>query len=382
MRENPVLAALGAYPIAELQAIARGMRDAGEPLVDFSIGDPREPTPEFIRAAARHAIPEVSQYPTVRGLASLRRAVAGYVLRRFGVEVDPDTQVLPTSGSKEAIFTTPLAFIDRAAGDAGVHATPGYPIHERGMRFAGADAVGVRLSGDFVLRAGDIPKALWPRLRMVWTCSPHNPTGSITPGADLAALVEACREHGTLLLSDEPYTDLYGDEVPVSALEVAGPGSEGVLAYLSCSKRSGMTGYRSGAIVGDAAAIRAVADMRSSVGVGSPEFVQTAAAAAWADDEHVAERRAVFSAKRSALRRPLEDAGMSVVGSAAGIYLWVAVDDDVVAAKNLLEEGVVVSPGRVFGPGGEGHLRFALVPSVEECAAAAEVVVACLKPAG
>lgn len=378
MRENPILAALGAYPIAELQAMARGLRDAGEPLIDFSIGDPREPTADFIRRAARDAIPEISQYPTVRGLASLREAVAGYVERRFGVAVDPETQILPTSGSKEAIFTTPLAFIDRSANDAGVYATPGYPIHERGLRFAGADAVGVRLSGDFVLRAGDIPADLWPRLAMIWTCSPHNPTGAVTPPEDLAALLDACRQHETLLLSDEPYTDLYGDDIPVSALEVAGSGCEGVLTYLTCSKRSGMTGYRSGAIVGDAGAIGLIADVRSSVGVGSPEFVQAAAAEAWGDDEHVAERRAVFAAKRAALRGPLEAAGIDVVGSEAGLYLWVAVDDDVVAAKALLEEGVVVSPGRVFGPGGEGHLRFALVPSVDECTEAAEVVVACL----
>jgi succinyldiaminopimelate transaminase len=380
MRENPVLAALGAYPIAELQALARSMRESGERLVDFSIGDPGEPTPEFIREELRSSVPAVSQYPTVRGLRSLREAVAAYVRRRFGVDVDPDTQVLPTSGSKEAIFTTPLAFIDRDAGDVGVFATPGYPIHERGIRFAGATAVGVRLSGDFVLRPDDIPLEAGPSPRLVWTCSPHNPSGAVASLPDLASLYEWCRDNDVLLLSDEPYTDLYGDEVPASALEAAGPGSPGLLSFFSCSKRSGMTGYRSGAIVGDAAALRVVAAMRSSVGVASPEFIQAAAAVAWGDDEHVAERRSVFAAKRSALRTPLEAAGIEVVGSEAGIYLWVAVDDDATAAKRLLEEGVVVSPGRVFGPGGEGHLRFALVPTVEECAAAAEVVVLCLTP--
>lgn len=380
MRENPVLAALGAYPIAELQALARSMRESGQRLVDFSIGDPVEPTPEFIREELRRSVPAVSQYPTVRGLPSLRQAVAGYVSRRFGVDVDPDTQVLPTAGSKEAIFTTPLAFVDRDAGDIGVFATPGYPIHERGIRFAGATAVGARLSGDFVLRPEDIPAQAMEGLRLVWTCSPHNPSGAVAPLADLASLYEWCRERDVLLLSDEPYTDLYGATVPSSALEAAGHGSPGLLSFFSCSKRSGMTGYRSGAIVGDAAAIRVLADMRSSVGVASPEFIQAAATVAWGDDEHVAERRSVFAQKRSALRTPLEEAGIEVVGSDAGIYLWVAVDDDSVAAKRLLEEGVVVSPGSVFGPGGEGHLRFALVPTVEECEAAAEVVVSCLTP--
>jgi aspartate/methionine/tyrosine aminotransferase len=316
----------------------------------------------------------------VRGLASLRTAIADYVGRRFGVEIDPNTQVIPTSGSKEAIFTTPLAFIDRDAGDAGGYATPGYPIHDRGLRFAGAVPIGIELSGDFVLRPGDVPN--WDRMRLLWTCSPHNPTGAVADLDDLGALYEACRQRGVLVLSDEPYTDIYSDDVPHSMLEVAGPGTPGVLSFFSCSKRSGMTGYRSGAIVGDADVIAAVADMRSSVGGASAEFVQAAAAAAWSDDGHVAERRAIFDAKRRALRTPLEAAGIEVVGSEAGIYLWVRVEDDEMAAKQLLEAGVLVSPGRAFGRGGEGYLRFALVPGVDECAEAAKVVVSCLMPAG
>lgn len=381
MRTNPVLAELGTYPIAEIQDTARRMRDAGERLIDFSIGDPHEPTPAFIREAAAAAIPEVSQYPTVSGLASLRSAIAGYVGRRFGVEVDPGTQVIPTAGSKEAIFSTPFAFIDPRAGQAGVFCTPGYPVHERGLRFAGAEAIAIPLRGDFVLRADDISPDTWPRLRLLWTCSPQNPTGAVTPRSDLLALYERCREHGTLLLSDEAYADLWEDEPPTSALQVAEPGSIGSLTYLSCSKRSGMTGYRSGAIVGDAEAIAVLKSLRSSAGVGSPEFIQAAAAAAWNDDAHAEERRTIFNAKRMVLRNRLESAGIGVVASRAGLYLWVRVDDDVASAKRLLAEGVVVSPGSAFGAGGEGHLRLALVPTVDECAEAAEVVVGCLRPA-
>jgi LL-diaminopimelate aminotransferase len=382
MRTNPVLRELGAYPIAEIQDTARRMRDAGERLIDFSLGDPREPTPQFIRHAAAEAIPEVSQYPTVAGLGSLRDAIAGYVRRRFGVEVDPATQVIPTSGAKEAIFTTPLAFIDRTADQAGLFCSPGYPAHERGIRFAGAEAVAVRLRGDFVLRADDVPVAEWPRLRLVWNCSPQNPTGAVTSRPDLRALYERCREHDTLLLNDEAYADLWEDGPPVSALQVSDPGSVGSLTYLSCSKRSGMTGYRSGAIVGDAAAIAVLKDLRSSVGVGSPEFIQAAATAAWNDDAHAEERRKIFNAKRAVLRGRLQAAGIPVVASRAGLYLWIEVDDDLAATKRLLADGVVVSPGSAFGIGGEGHLRLALVPTLGECAEAAEVVVGCLKPAG
>ncbi len=375
MRRNPLLDALGAYPITEIQDRARSLRDAGERLIDFSIGDPREPTPGFVREALVDAVPEVSQYPQVAGLAELRRAIAGYVGRRFDVEIDPDRQVIPASGAKEAVFTTPLAFVDPTAGEVGVFATPGYPIHERGLRFAGARAVGVRLEGDFVMRVGDIP---WDGVRLVWNCSPQNPTGAVTPKAELQALYEECRDRDALFLSDEAYIDIYEDSAPPSAIDVAGPVMEGALAFLSCSKRSGMTGYRTGAIVGDARAIASLKELRSSVGVASPEFVQAAATAAWSDDDHAAERRRTFGAKRAVLREAFRQAGLEVVASQAGLYVWLAVEDDVVATKRLLEEGVVVSPGSAFGPGGEGYLRLALVPTVDECAEAAQVVVQCL----
>ncbi|HSR14184.1 MAG TPA: aminotransferase class I/II-fold pyridoxal phosphate-dependent enzyme [Gemmatimonadales bacterium] len=377
MRRNPVLDELGSYAMTELQALARDLAAAGERVIDFSIGDPREPTPPFIAEALRRAVPEVSQYPTVRGLPELRNAVADYVGRRFGVVVDPATQIVPTSGSKEAIFSTPFAFV--APGDAVVFGTPGYPIYERGTRFAGAEAVGIRLTGDFVLRAGDIPDDVWARTRLVWICSPHNPTGAVTALADLEALLEKARAHDVLLLADECYADLYEGEAPPSVLQVAGEGARGVLSYLSLSKRSGMTGYRSGAFVGDAEAVSALAQLRASVGVAPAEFVQASAVAAWSDDAHAAERREIFARKRAVLAGAFRDMGYGVVASRAGIYLWIEVDDDVGVAKKLLADGVVVSPGSAFGAGGEGHIRLALVPTVEECVEAVEVLERCLK---
>ncbi len=378
-----MLAELGAYPIATIQERARARRDVGKPLIDFSIGDPREPTPPFIAAALRAAVPEVSQYPTTAGLLELRRAISAYLDRRFSVEVDPETQIIPTSGAKEAVFSTPLAFIDRSGPPpAVVFGTPGYPIYERGARFAGADAVGVVLGGDFVFRAGDISGGVWERARLVWTCTPHNPTGAVTSLEDLTGLVARCREHGALLLSDECYADIYEPAAfpdgPPSALQAAGPGAEGVLAFFSCSKRSGMTGYRSGAIVGDAAAVAALKDLRTATGTASPEFVQAAAVAAWADDAHAARRREIFAEKRAVLRKAFADLGYRTVASDAGLYLWVEVPDDLAVTDRLLDDGVVVSPGRYFGEGGSGHLRLALVPTVEECEAAVDVLGRCL----
>jgi acetylornithine aminotransferase len=379
MRVNPILGRLGAHPIAAIQAKARAMRDAGEPLVDFSIGDPREPTPAFIPAALRAAVPEVSQYPTVAGLAVLRQAIAGYVSRRFGVSVDPDTQVIPTTGSKEAIFSTPLAFVDRDAGDSVIWPTPGYPIYERGTLLAGGIGVAVPLDGDFVFTPDMVSDADWRAAAIAWICNPHNPAGSITPTDVLAGFVEVGAASGTLVCSDECYADLYDGQAPHSILEFAGPDQTGVLAYLSLSKRSGMTGYRSGAVVGDAQAIAALKALRTATGTAPPEFAQMAALAAWSDDAHAAERRSIFTEKRKIVRAGFEDLGYDIVGSEAGLYLWVAVEDDLAITDRLLDAGVVVSPGRVFGPGGEGYIRLALVPTLDECAHAVEVVQSCLQ---
>lgn len=367
MRLNPILDRMGGYPLAEIQLRARSLRDAGAPLIDFSIGDPREPTPEFIKASMKAAVPAVSQYPTTRGVNEIRRAISDYLLRRFGVTADPDRQIIPTSGAKEGIFHTPFAFVDPEAEELVVYGSPGYPVYERGARFAGAVPHPVLLSDDFVLRAADIPDELWRRARMVWLCSPHNPTGSVTSKQELSELLDKARATDTLLLSDECYSDLYESDPPPSLLELTSPDHTGVLAFFSCSKRSGMTGYRSGAIVGDAAAISALVDLRSSAGVASPEFVQMAGAAAWADDEHAAERRKIFSEKRAILREAFTTLGFEVIASEAALYLWVRVDDDATLTARLLEAGVVVSPGRAFGPGGEGYIRLALVPTVEEC---------------
>ncbi len=375
MKLNPVLESLGSYPIATLRERVVARQRAGLGVIDFSIGDPREPTPGFIVDALVQSVPEVSQYPTAAGRDDLRAAIAGYVERRHGVAVDPATQIIPTSGSKESIFSTPLAFIDGGSRDAVAFPSPGYPVYERGAMFAGAELVRVVLGDDFVMRASNVPDEAWARTRLVWTCTPHNPSGAVTSIEDLDTLYRRCVAEDALLLSDECYADVYEDEAypqgPASVLQVAGPDMTGALVYLSLSKRSGMTGYRSGAIVGDADAIAALTSLRSTTGTASPDFVQGAAIAAWSDDEHAADRRKIFTAKRRILERAFIEAGMEIVASRAGLYLWVRVGDDIAITDRLLEHGIVVSPGRFFGEGGEGYIRLALVPALEECTEAA-----------
>lgn len=367
MRVNPALDQAGSHPIAAIQQRVRDLRARGEEVIDFSIGDPVEPTWESIPAAVRAAVPVVSQYPTTTGLPELRRAISGYVDRRFGVTLDPDSQVIPTSGAKEAIFSSHLAFVDRARRDAVGYPDPGYPVYARGAALAGAEAVAVEADGAFLTTVESVPDRLWDRLAMLWICTPSNPTGAVLPTGALADLVDRCRAHDVLLCSDECYLDLYEHEPAPSVLDVAGEGSAGVLSFLSLSKRSGMTGYRSGAVVGDPQAISRLFRLRTSTGTASPEFVQQGAITAWADDRHVARRREVFAAKRKLMRDGLEGMGIGVAASEAGLYLWVEVDDDLAVTSALADVGVAVAPGRIFGNRGEGYLRLALVPDLETC---------------
>ena len=195
---------------------------------------------------------------------------------------------------------------------------------------------------------------------------------------NLAAHVTRAREANVLFFADECYVDVYEEDAypdgPPSVLQVAGDGAHGVLSFLSLSKRSGMTGYRSGAMVGDPDMIGALKRLRTATGTASPEFVQRAAVVAWSDDEHAAARRKIFADKRAIVAKAFADLGMPVVASKAGLYLWVEVEDDMAATDRLLEHGVVASPGRFFGAGGEGYLRLALIPTLDDCEAAADAL--------
>jgi len=370
---NPLLDRLADYPMVELERRKEAVAARGLTLYDFSIGDPVEETPAFIRQALHAAVHPHLGYPSIAGAADLRAAIAGYVARRFGVDLDPATQILPTAGSKEAVFHTPLLVVDPAAPDrAVVFPDPGYPAYQRGVLFAGGEAVAVPLDGDHVFRPWTLPEALLQRTRMIWLNSPHNPSGAVTSLAELQRAADLCRERDILLVCDEAYADIFHGEPPPSLLQA---GTEGVLVLHSLSKRSGMTGYRSGFLAGDAAMIARMRKLRSNPGLSSPDFVNAAARAAWSDDAHVAERRGLFRAKRQLLLDLFEELGLEVHGAEATIYLWVRVPaghDDESWAALLLDRGIVVSPGRMFGVEGAGrsYVRLALVPSVEEIRAA------------
>jgi succinyldiaminopimelate transaminase len=365
--------------MVRLDAVVAQVRAAGRQVYDLGIGDPQEPTPEFIVEALKAAVPRVSQYPRSTGTRELREAIAGYLARRFGVALDPEREILPSAGAKEAIFHLPLMLIDPASPRRCVlYPDPGYPIYERGTAFAGGEPHPLPLRADrgFLPDLDSLPAALLERTAIFWLCSPQNPTGAVAWRETLEKLAELSSRHGFVVAADECYADVYFDRPPPSMLEVA---RRGVLAFHSLSKRSGMTGMRSGFMAGDADLIAALKRFRPSIGTASPDFVQAAAAAAWRDDDHVKERRGIFQKKRTILRELVSDLRLTTSGE-AGLYLWIQIagqaggragDDERYASQLAERAGVIVQPGSFLGEGGRGYIRVALSPSIQQCEAAA-----------
>jgi succinyldiaminopimelate transaminase len=374
MQLSPALAATGTYPFVKLDEAKRRLASAGVELIDFGKGDPQEPTDRLIRDALAANITEISSYPLAAGLPELREAVAGWCARRFEVELDPATEIVPTYGSKEAIFLLAQVFVDRDGDKPLVVTTePGYPVPDRGAIFAGAEVEQLPLREDnaFLPDLDEVAEETWARAALVWINYPNNPTGAVAPLEFLRELAELSREHDFLLCSDEAYTELWFDEPPHSALEVREHGN--VVVFNTLSKRSSMTGYRSGFVAAAPEVIAALKQYRPSVGTAPQEFVQRASIVAWNDEAHVGRTRAAYRAKRDALLPTFERKGLRVAGGAATMFLWVeAPSGDF--AEELLEHGLIVSPGTFFGPAGDGYCRFALVPTLDECRRAAEIL--------
>jgi len=361
---NPVLSEMAAYPFTRLEEERRRLLASGIEVIDFGKGDPNEPTDLMIRQALVEALPERAPYPLAQGLPELRQAAAGWLERRFGVSLDPETEIIPTYGSKEAIFS--LAQVLGTAGRIVAFGEPAYPVYERGALFAGADVrtLPLRRENGFLPDLDELDGDV----ALVWVNYPHNPTGAVAPREFYDELTEAAARHGFVIGSDEAYTELWFDEPPPSALQAADRSR--VVVFQTLSKRSSMTGYRSGFVAGPPEIVAALKAYRPTVGTAPQEFVQRASAVAWSDERHVEETRARYRAKREVLMPAIENRGWEIVASEATMYLWVAGPDP----DALLDRGVIVSPGEMFGPSGEGYVRFALVPTLEECERAAEIV--------
>jgi acetylornithine aminotransferase len=371
VRLSPVLAELAQYPFTRLDEWKAEARANGIDLIDFGMGDPREVTPAFIREALAASLEPVSSYPRATGLPELRQAISGWIARRFGVSIDPGSEIVPTLGSKEAIFS----FAQIALGDKRIVAIPepAYPVYERGALFAGGSVATLPLKES----NGWLPDLdafdAWDEIALFWVCYPNNPTGAVAPLSFYEELAARAREHGFLLCSDEAYSELWFDEPPVSALQIED--RTNVVVFNTLSKRSSMTGYRSGFVCAQPEIVTALRSFRPTVGTAPQEFVQRASVAAWSDDDHVEAVRGLYRRKRETLLPALEERGLRLAGSEATFYLWMDVGGPSEEfARRLLGHGVVVAPGSFFGAAGEGYVRFALVPTQQECERAAAIL--------
>ena len=378
MALSPVLAEQSTYPFVRLDRAKQDARARGARIIDFGQGDPREPTDPLIRRALEEGIAETMGYPKAEGLPELRRAIASWIGRRFAVELDPDSELIPTLGSKEAIFSFPQVFVDVGGGkDVVLVPDPAYPVYERGAEFAGATIVRLPLREEhgFLPDFAALEPATLDRTALAWVNYPNNPTAATAPLALYDELAALAAEHDFLICSDEAYSELWFDEPPASALEACDRSR--TVVFNTLSKRSSMTGYRSGFVAAPSWVIDALRKYRPSVGTAPQEFVQRASIAAWEDETHVERARAVYRRKRDVLVAAFERIGWRAAGKDATMYLWLALphgETSEEAAERLLEAGIVVAPGAYLGEAGEGYVRVALVPSIEDCERAAEIL--------
>jgi acetylornithine aminotransferase len=374
---SPVLAAQTTYPFVRIEEAKRAKAAEGVRIFDFGMGDPREPTDPAIVQALVAALAETSGYPAAVGLPELREAISAWAQRRFGVELDPDAELIPTYGSKEAIFAFAQVVVDTLAGkDLVLVPEPAYPVYERGAMFAQARVRTFPLVPElgFLPDLDAIDEETWERTAIVWVNYPNNPTGAVAPLEFYDRLSELAGAHDVLVCSDEAYTELWFDEPPASALQARDRAP--MVVFNTLSKRSSMTGYRSGFVAANPDVIAALRKYRPSVGSAPQVFVQRASIVAWSDEEHVERNRALYARKRALFLELFRRKGLRLGGSRATMYLWLEVPEGTSEelAARLLDAGVVVAPGSYFGPAGEGYVRFALVPTEDECAAAVEVL--------
>jgi acetylornithine aminotransferase len=359
-----------------IERAKREAAEAGIEVLDFGQGDPREPTDPAIRQALVDGLEERMGYPKAEGLPELRAAIVGWFERRFGVALDPEGEVIPTYGSKEAIFSFAQVAVDPAsAKDTVVVTEPGYPVPARGAAFAGArvEALPLLEENGFLPDLDAVED--WERVALFWVNYPNNPTGATAPLAFYERLSELAQEHDFLLCSDEAYSELWFTEPPCSAFQVAD--RRNVVVFQTLSKRSSMTGYRSGFVAASPEVIGALRTYRPSTGAAPQEFVQRASIVAWSDEDHVARTREAYRRKRDVFLPVFARKGWHVAASEATLYLWVDVPDREASescAERLLTHGVVVAPGAYLGAAGEGYVRLALVPALDECRRAAAVL--------
>ena len=388
---NPDLSRLQPYPFERLARLNDGVvPPADRAPIMLSIGEPRHPTPAFIAETVISHLHGLSQYPLTRGQPALREAIADWLGRRFALppgSIDPEQQVLPVNGTREALFAIAQAVVDRNRDPVVLMPNPFYQIYEGAALLAGAEPLFLNTTADtgYLPDFSHISERTWQRVQLVYICSPGNPTGAVMGLPELQALIELADRHDFVIASDECYSELYTDEAapPPGLLQAAAAMGRDdfrrCLVFHSLSKRSNAPGLRSGFVAGDRELIAGFLRYRTYHGCAMPPATQAASIRAWLDEAHVVANRALYREKFSAVAGilgPLLDMQIP----AAGFYLWpVTPVDDSRFARGLLEQqNVTVLPGSFLSRTHDGinpganHVRMALVAPLDDCIEAAQ----------
>ena len=373
--------AIGSYAFADVDNIVAQLKEQGVEPIDFGVGDPTLPTPDIVRKACREGVErrKSAGYPSYIGDPEFRETVSMWSKKRFDIDIDPETEIISTIGSKEAIFNFPEAFIN--PGDYTLALNPGYPAWSRGTHFAEGKTFFLNLlpENDFLPDMNSVPKKVLKRARILWINYPNNPTTAFPTEQFYREVIRFCEEHSIIIASDESYTENYYDDAPISILQFK---REGVVVFQSLSKRSNMTCYRIGWMAGDRRIIDAFKKVKPNIDSGTATFVQDAAIAALNDEEHVKELRTDYRKKRDILIDALTAAGLPRCEPKGTIYIWQRVPEGYTSvdfSKKLLDRdiAVVTTPGNWLSREahglnpGEGFVRFAIVPELKKVREAA-----------
>ncbi|HQZ06593.1 MAG TPA: succinyldiaminopimelate transaminase [Burkholderiaceae bacterium] len=386
------------YPFERLRALFAGVQpDPAYRPISLGIGEPRHATPEFLTQAYAQAVTRQSgglaSYPSTAGDPALRQSFADWIRKRYGLGVDPLTQVLPVNGSREALFAFAQTVVDRGADPAVkpivVCPNPFYQIYEGAALLAGAEPyfVAADPARNFAQDWDAVPAAVWARTQLLYVCSPGNPTGAVMPLSEWDKLFELSDRHGFVIASDECYSEIYfRDEPPLGGMQAASllgrHDFRRLLSFTSLSKRSNVPGMRSGFVAGDAELVRNFLLYRTYHGSAMSPVVQSASTVAWADEQHVVANRAMYREKFARVTPMLAEV-LEVALPDAGFYLWARVaGDDTAFARDLLAlYNVTVLPGSFLARDvqgvnpGAGRIRMALVAETAECEEAAQRIV-------
>lgn len=377
---NPAINALHPYPFEKLAHLFQGITPVDLPNISLSIGEPKHQSPEFVKQVLIDSLAHLSTYPTSKGIPALRQAIAEWLKQRFNLQhIDAETQVLPVSGTREALFSFVQTVVDRQQDPYVVMPNPFYQIYEGASILAGATPYfyNCTQANNYLGNLDEIPPDVWQKTQLLFLCTPGNPTGAVIPMPQLKKLIALSDQYGFIIASDECYSELYFEAAPVGLLqacaELGRHNYKNCVVFHSLSKRSNLPGLRSGFVAGDAKVLASYLKYRTYHGAAMPVQHQLASIAAWQNEAHVEENRVLYRQKFDLFLNELGHL-LPFKKPDAGFYFWLPVDNDESFAKTLFEKAnITVLPGRylsresITGNPGQNHVRMALVADINQC---------------